>query len=258
MSDEAVAGPSGIKRPRRAVEQRKNVLSHDKMMAYLEDSDGSLEDVDFGDVSGDDESYLPDCDSDQSDDLPHAEQELLEEDPLEEPSQEIHDVVWSDPPLINRQHLSFTEPTGLLQQPQGVRPIDYFNLLVTDDFFNLIVTETNNYAEKVFLESGLEQARITQWKPLTKEELRVFLGLFLHTGTIIIHRMQDYWKKHRLYNLTGFSENMSRNRFLLILRCLHFAGEVAPTVEPPDRLQKIRPILDYFNNKMLEVKLFCI
>lgn len=164
--------------------------------------------------------------------------------------------MWSDPPLINRQHLPFTEPTGLLKQPVGYRPVDYFNLLVTDDFYNLIVTETNKYAEQVFLESGLEQARITQWKPLIKEELRVFIGLFLHTGTIIINRMQDYWKKHRLYNLTGFSENMGRNRFLLILRCLHFAGEAEPLAEQPDRLQKIRPILDYFNNKMLEVNLF--
>lgn len=147
--------------------------------------------------------------------------------------------MWSDPPLINRQHLPFTEPTGLLKQPVGDRPVDYFNLLVTDDFYNLIVTETNKYAEQVFLESGLEQARITQWKPLTKEELRVFIGLFLHTGTIIINRMQDYWKKHRLYNLTEFSENMAE-----------------PLAEQPDRLQKIRPILDYFNNKILEVNLF--
>lgn len=47
---------------------------------------------------------------------------------------------------------------------------------------------------------------------------------------------------------------MSRDRYLLILRCLHFekipdAGEPRPN----DRLFKIRPVINYFKNKMAEI-----
>ncbi|KAJ8728945.1 hypothetical protein PYW07_006641 [Mythimna separata] len=41
---------------------------------------------------------------------------------------------------------------------------------------------------------------------------------------------------------------MSRNRFLLIMRCLHFTSEE----ESEDPLFKVRSIIDYFNNKMTE------
>ncbi|KAK9739039.1 Transposase IS4 [Popillia japonica] len=42
-------------------------------------------------------------------------------------------------------------------------------------------------------------------------------------GTIRINRIQDYWKQDELFGLGAFARNMSRNRFLLIQRCLHFA-----------------------------------
>ncbi|XP_031769579.1 piggyBac transposable element-derived protein 4-like [Galleria mellonella] len=42
---------------------------------------------------------------------------------------------------------------------------------------------------------------------------------------------------------------MSRNRFMIILRCLHFSSET----NEEDRLAKIRPILDHFNNRMNKI-----
>ncbi|CAK1592605.1 unnamed protein product [Parnassius mnemosyne] len=42
---------------------------------------------------------------------------------------------------------------------------------------------------------------------------------------------------------------MSRNRFMLILRCLHFSSEA----NEEDRLAKIRPIVDHFNNRMNDI-----
>lgn len=51
MSDEAVAGPSGVKRPRRNVKQNIKALTDKELEAYLEDSDESFEDFDLVDVS---------------------------------------------------------------------------------------------------------------------------------------------------------------------------------------------------------------
>jgi hypothetical protein len=75
----------------------------------------------------------------------------------------------------------------------------------------MIVTETNIYAEEVFLESSFDKSRISRWKPVTHDEILRFIGLVMHTGTIKLNRIQDYWKHHPLFNLKCFSQHMSRN-----------------------------------------------
>lgn len=70
-------------------------------------------------------------------------------------------------------------------------------------------------------------------------------------GNIKVNRLQDYWKTSRFFNLKCFSKYMSRDRFLIILRCLHFATNPEPDQpKPDDRLYKIRPVITYFNTKM--------
>lgn len=133
----------------------------------------------------------------------------------------------------------------------GPNAMDFFNLLFTEDFYELIIEQTNQYAVEIFLSKGEEHARINKWKPISKEELKIFLGLFLHMGTVKLARIQDYWKTDRLFNFHCFSDYMSRDRFLIIMRCLHFAknsNEGEP--RPVDRLYKIRPIINYFNSTM--------
>lgn len=127
--------------------------------------------------------------------------------------------------------------------------------MVDEKLLELIVRETNQYAEELFLSKNTnEKSRITYWKLLTPAELKTFIGLVLHMGTIRVNRLQDYWKKHWLFNLTGFSNYMSRDRFMIILRCLHFNKNPSSNEPmPADRLFKIRPLINYFNSKMNEV-----
>lgn len=77
-----------------------------------------------------------------------------------------------------------------------------------------------------------------------------FLALIIHTGTIKLNRLNDYWKKHHLFNITCFSNYMSRDSFLVIMRCFHFAPNIDDQAQPLDRLYKVRPLINYFNNKM--------
>lgn len=101
----------------------------------------------------------------------------------------------------------------------GNRPIDFFNMLVDDNFYTLIAEETNKYANEVFLYSTmLPSARITRWRSVTVDELRLFFGIFFHMGIISTNRLQDYWKTSRLFSIPFFSKAMSRDRFLLIMR----------------------------------------
>ncbi|XP_025421144.1 piggyBac transposable element-derived protein 4-like [Sipha flava] len=122
-------------------------------------------------------------------------------------------------------------------------------MLFTNDLIELIVQETNLYAVEIFLaSSGSVSTRISQWKDTTVEEIKIFLALRFHTGKIRTNRLEDYWKKSELFDLKFFRSHMSRNRFMLILRALHFSH-----FKSSNRLNKIENIENYFNKKMEEV-----
>ena len=126
-------------------------------------------------------------------------------------------------------------------------------MLFDDNFINLLVHEINNYTETEFLRvGGAPRSRISAWKPTDNEKMLTFIALIIHTGTIQINRLNDYWKKHHLFNFTCFSDYMSRDRFLNLMRCFHFAPNVETHDQnlPDDRLYKIRPLITYFNNKI--------
>lgn len=137
--------------------------------------------------------------------------------------------------------------------PGNNRPIDWFILLLDDTLLETIVRETNRYAIEVLFKPSLTlHSRINKWKDLRVAELKVFIGIILHMGTIRLDRYQDYWKTSRLFDFKCFREQMSRDRFLLILRCIHFSKNHAGQVdtEPLDKLKKVWIMVDYFNQKM--------
>lgn len=242
-------GPSRAKRNRKAVD-------------YGENED---EELLFGDVGSDDE-FNPGSDDEESPDGDQEDEEL----PLR-PSFPIIDIslrptqhqgpnvefahnqpsssgstsLWSTTGEITNLH--FTQLNAFYGQPEGTDPIDYFNFFFDESLLNMICDETNKQAERIFTsEKTRESSRITEWRELKVDELKIFLGLLFHMGTIPLSRVQDYWKKDRLFSIPIFGEQMSRNRFLLIMRCLHFTSDT----ESQDPLFKIRKVIDYFNEKM--------
>lgn len=164
------------------------------------------------------------------------------------------------------KRVDFTKENKLLWPVPGEKPIDWFRLMLDDSILEFICSKTNIYALEVYCSSTVvEKSRITKWKDLTVPELLTFLGLLLHTGSIQLNRIQDYWLTHRLFNLPSFREYMSRDRFLGILRCLYFSN-VRPnqpsTADPqpststqaaPSATEKIDEMVFYFNNKMSQI-----
>lgn len=69
------------------------------------------------------------------------------------------------------------------------------------------------------------------WLPQVNRGLEIFtlIGLVLHTGTIRTN-----------YSVYNAFLNMSRDRFLIITRCLNFAENV-PAGTPMVRLHRIKP-----------------
>lgn len=198
--------------------------------------------------------------SDAGSDLDAAQ---ANQDPLPEDLQEVdsddeeveydYNLQWL-PSTSGMKTIPFSKVSKLLiSNPGNNAPYDWFALLCDDSLLENICTFTNAYAWEVFQEPNLTpRSRINKWRDMTVGELRVFIGLVLHMGTVRVSRFNDYWSTNRFFNFGLVREQMSRDRWLLILRCIHFS-EIRPNAPNDDtqhRLDKVNFIVDNFNNKM--------
>lgn len=154
----------------------------------------------------------------------------------------------------NAPFIPFVGNSGMLQVPNSDEPIDFFLHLFTDDIFNLIITETNRQGKILSSKSTKPKSRIKNWKNITRDDFEVFLGLIFLTGQISAPTIPHYWQTNDLYNFPVFRNAMSRDKFLLILRALHFAEN--PPIgdpKPDDPLYKITPLFDLFHNRMKQI-----
>lgn len=68
-------------------------------------------------------------------------------------------------------------------------------MLFDDNFIKLLIHETNNYTETDFLNiAAAPHSRKSEQKPRYNEEILTFIALLIHTDTIRINRLNDYWK----------------------------------------------------------------
>jgi hypothetical protein len=146
----------------------------------------------------------------------------------------------------------FNEHVGLTERTDGKKPVDFFNMLFTVELLRQLVANINRYAYNLLRESG-NSARIRRWKDITIKEFKVFLGLLFHMGTYVTNDMKNYWKTDDIHGIETFKKNMSRDKFLLIMRCLNFQKEATETTNDNDnrhRMSKISFMAEYFNDIM--------
>ncbi|GFR21247.1 piggyBac transposable element-derived protein 4 [Trichonephila clavata] len=136
---------------------------------------------------------------------------------------------------------------------------DFFKLMFTDEILSILVEETNRYAFDVLNlhgETSDKRNHASSWKPTNKNEILKFLGLILLMGHIEKDSIQDYWTTNYLVETPFFREVMPRDRFLMILKFLHFSdNSLKESRDSPtyDRLWKIRKNFDSFNRTFKEV-----
>ncbi|GFT50124.1 piggyBac transposable element-derived protein 4 [Trichonephila clavipes] len=103
---------------------------------------------------------------------------------------------------------------------------DFFKLMLTDEILAVLVEETNRYAFDLLNlhgESSDKRKHASSWKPTDKNEILKFFGLILLMGHIEKDSIQDYWTTDNLIETPIFREVMPRDRFLMILKFLHFS-----------------------------------
>ena len=118
---------------------------------------------------------------------------------------------------------------------------------------NDIHRETNRYAEQYLQKKAAyvqqhphARANAYRGKPITLSELKAFLAMLIIMGAISLPSLHLYWTSKWPFSFPTFSSIMSRNRFELILKFIHFNDNEhqIPRDQPEhDRLFKIRPFL---------------
>ncbi|GFY79539.1 piggyBac transposable element-derived protein 4 [Trichonephila inaurata madagascariensis] len=236
-TDDSIAGPSSPK---------KIKIESDESEEYLDDeSDEYSSDFNFENIS---DYNISDSEDEDDKQLVHTATCQPHDSAMEE------NIIWEND-STSMMLFPFTKSECLLQPVSGDNPIDYFFHFLKDNILDEIITQTNDYAHKILCHHEKKQSpRINTWKNTTKDELLVFVGLILHMGTIRINRIQDYWKTDPLFGLRVFSNNMSRNRFLLLLKTLHFAKTTKQnSISQKDKLYKIRNMVNMFNERLSEI-----
>lgn len=121
-----------------------------------------------------------------------------------------------------------------------------------------IARETNRYADQT-IEKSMEKdtlarkSRVNLWKPTNVDELYTYFAISIAIGVVIKSDMQEFWKKDdTIFQTPGFNIAMSRNRFLLLDKFLHFNNNdfLDLNVSRAEaKVFKIAPIVEHLNER---------
>ncbi|KAK9700683.1 Transposase IS4 [Popillia japonica] len=121
--------------------------------------------------------------------------------------------------------------------------LQYFQCYFTEELVQKIATETNRYFEFVTQNTNKSKySRLNHWRGTNTEEIfLLFLGM-----TILIARnkklkISECWSRDCLLQTPIFQKVMSRDRYLLLLRLLHFCNNEEQ--KPGDRLFKLETVI---------------
>ncbi|KAG5878192.1 hypothetical protein JTB14_034024 [Gonioctena quinquepunctata] len=74
---------------------------------------------------------------------------------------------------------------------------------------------------------------------ISKGELKCFIAILIVSGYVVLKGKKSYWESQSDMNNTLVSGAMRRDRFVQIMRVLHFADNSKPNLE--DKVWKLRP-----------------
>ena len=96
--------------------------------------------------------------------------------------------------------------------------------------------------------------KYAKWTKVSIEELQAYLGFMIVMGIVKLPSLYDFWKNDPYYHYTPIAYQISQDRFMDISQYLHFVDNAMlalPGTPQYDRLGKVRPILEFLNNKFL-------
>ncbi|XP_055929755.1 piggyBac transposable element-derived protein 1-like [Argiope bruennichi] len=158
-----------------------------------------------------------DSDSDDSDIRPSKRQRRILSD-----SEADSDEEWNDidiVPSLEDYSRNSRVPNFECDPPSIVDVIDSF---FDEEFFNLVVSQTNLYHTQM-KDLHKNSAKTLQWKEVTTNDMKKFLGLLVLMGQTKKTCWRDYWSTDPLVEIPIFPKTMSRMR---LNRSSHFFTSV--------------------------------
>ncbi|XP_055924618.1 piggyBac transposable element-derived protein 4-like [Argiope bruennichi] len=143
---------------------------------------------------------------------------------------------WSST-VENLTQLPFKAVPGLKVDDSVAEEIDFFRHYFDDTVMKLITEQTNLYQRSIYPEDA-SGARSSNYLPVTEEEMFVFFALTILIGIIKKPKIKMYFSTNPMLATPFFNSVMSRDRYVAILRCLHFASSDAK------KIGKLQPVLD--------------
>ncbi|XP_014486513.1 PREDICTED: piggyBac transposable element-derived protein 4-like [Dinoponera quadriceps] len=122
-------------------------------------------------------------------------------------------------------------------------PVSLYKLFVTDHILEIIAEETNKYATQSINNSACNSTSHQRaWEPITKDKINTFFGILLIMGIVKVPDIRLYWSQNDIYANARIKNAMKRDRFIFILKYLHFSDNTTARTE--DRLYKIRNVFE--------------
>lgn len=154
---------------------------------------------------------------------------------------------WGPIARIYKAIPTFTLSSGIKPEVAALlanaSPGQFYEAIVDDSIISYITDQTNHYASCLLLETDVsDNSRYHNWEPATKTEIKHFLGLVAWMGIVKLPTLADYWSTDPLLNLSFPRSVLSRNRFEILLRTIHFADNNQAIAG--DKLAKIKPLLE--------------
>ena len=152
--------------------------------------------------------------------------------------------VWTKMDFVPPDNVAFS---GTLEGPdENARlrtPYQYFKDLITDQMLEDTAFQTNMYTMQ---ETGVEMKT-------TKKEIETFIGLYLRMGVVKANSVRAYWHEGTRYG--PVADIMPRDRFLKIMKSIHFENNIAVTDDQKkgDKVWKLRPWLNNFKENLKKI-----
>ncbi|KAK7095512.1 hypothetical protein V1264_006908 [Littorina saxatilis] len=151
--------------------------------------------------------------------------------------------------------LQFAKHSGLLiDMDDNASCLDFFSLFIGEEQIALFVNQTNLYAQHC-CESRPDaspHSMFAKWKPVTVQEMKVFLALTINMGLLWKPEIKQYWSTDPLCTTPFWGDYMARDRYLAILGFFHLVDNQGMR-NREDKIHKVRPLFDHLATRFKDV-----
>ncbi|KAJ8353409.1 hypothetical protein SKAU_G00209760 [Synaphobranchus kaupii] len=180
------------------------------------------------------------------------------------PVEEVRSSDW-------RTAVDFTPPgpgiefdssiSGVQNPPETPTAVNCFRMFLSVETVGEIVEETNRYGSEQQGKTAIGViGKLCNWVPTCVNEVYTFLAIALLMGLVRKSTLREYWSTDPVLVTPFFPSVFSQDRFLNLLRCLHFVNPAhADTRDPLNKIRNVfNALTSAFKRSFIPYKDLCV